>query len=149
MENGKKLTVLIIVAAFLVFLVFMGFGTKLGEEFTQEVNTLEGLTLTVDEESASAVGITYTVSNHTDKDLSYGQDYSLQKEEKGKWYELKPAAHVITTLELLWIPAGENETVEINWDVNYGKLPAGHYRILKSYSDNENSYYLAGEFNLE
>ncbi|NBJ93067.1 immunoglobulin-like domain-containing protein [Parablautia muri] len=147
MKRCKKAAAMLIGAVLLVSLV--GCGAKLGEEFTEEVNTLEGATLTVDEESVSSEGITYTVDNQSETDLNFGQDYSLQKEEKGKWYQLSPANPVAVTMELLWVPAGSSETLEINWDAAYGKLPAGHYRILKNFADNENGYYLAGEFTLE
>lgn len=147
MKRSKKAAVMLIGVVLLTALV--GCGAKLGEEFTEEVNTLEGVTLTVDWETVSPEGITYIVDNQSETDLNFGQDYSLQKEEKGKWYQLSPANPVAVTLELLWVPAGGTETLEVNWDVAYGKLPAGHYRILKSFADNENGYYLAGEFTLE
>lgn len=147
MRKNKNVVAMLIGAVLLTSLV--GCGAKLGEEFTEEVNTLEGVTLTVDQETVSAEGITYTVDNQSETDLNFGQDYSLQKEEKGKWYQLSPANPVAVTLELLWVPAGGTETLEVNWDVAYGKLPAGHYRILKSFADNENGYYLAGEFTLD
>lgn len=147
MKRSKKTAAMLIGVVLLTALA--GCGAKLGEEFTEEVNTLEGVTLTVDGETVSPEGITYIVDNQSETDLNFGQDYSLQKEEKGKWYQLSPANSVAVTLELLWVPAGGTETLEVNWDVAYGKLPAGHYRILKSFADNENGYYLAGEFTLE
>ena len=79
MKISKKTAAMLIGAAF-VFLV--GCGSKLGEEFTEEVNTLEGVTLMVDGETASADSITYTVDNGSEKDLNFGQDYSLQKEDR-------------------------------------------------------------------
>ena len=138
MKISKKTAAMLIGAAF-VFLV--GCGSKLGEEFTEEVNTLEGVTLMVDGETASADSITYTVDNGSEKDLNFGQDYSLQKEENGKWYQLLPANPVAVTMELCWVPAGGTETMEINWDAAYGKLPAGHYRLVKNFSDDICNFY--------
>lgn len=147
MKRNKKAAAMLLGAALLISLV--GCGAKLGEEFTEEVNILEGVTLTVNEETVSSEGITYTVDNQSETDLNFGQDYSLQKEEKGKWYQLSPANPVAVTMELLWVPAGSTETLEINWDAAYGKLPAGHYRILKNFADNERGYYLTGEFTVK
>lgn len=124
-------------------------GQKLGEEFTQEVNTLEGAQISVDESAVTPTGITYTISNQSDKDLSYGQDYSLQKEKDGRWYLVEPENLVAITLELLWLPAGNTDTYEISWENSYGKLSSGHYRIIKNVSDDEAGYYLAGEFDVE
>lgn len=146
MKRSKK-TVAMLIGAALIFLV--GCGARLGEEFTEEVNALEGVTLTIDKETLTSEKATYTVVNRSEKDLNFGQDYSLQKEEKGKWYQLTPANPVAVTMELLWVPAGGEETLDINWNAAYGKLPAGHYRLIKNFADDESGYYLAAEFTLE
>lgn len=144
----KKSRKLLMVVLGLNLLLLAGCGQKLGEEFTEEVNTLEGVTLTVDEESASVSGITYTISNQSDKDVSFGQDYILQMEKDGKWYQVEPKGGIAITMELLWVPAGTTDTHEIIWNDSYGKLSSGHYRVVKNVSDNEAGYYLAGEFQL-
>lgn len=131
-----------------IFLI-TGHGQKLGEEFTEEVNTLEGVTLTVDEAFVTPEGITFTISNGSDKDLNYGQDYSLLKEKDGLWYEVEPDKPVAITLEILWVPAGSSDTHEVSWGSSYGKLSSGHYRIIKYISDNEAGYRLAGEFDIK
>lgn len=145
----KKSRILSVLITAISLALFTGCGQKLGEEFTEEVNTLEGAEIVVDESLVTSTGITYTISNQSDKDLDYGQDYGLQKEKDGRWYQVEPENPVDVTLELLWIPAGSRDTHEISWETSYGKLSAGHYRIVKSVSDNENGYYLAGEFNIE
>lgn len=143
----KSKTILIMVLA-LNILLLVGCGQKLGEEFTEEVNTLEGVSLTVDAESAASSGITYTLDNQSDKDINFGQNYSLQMEKDGKWYQVESQDPMAVTLELLWLPAGTSDTYEIKWDSSYGKLSSGNYRIVKNVSDEENGYYLAGEFQL-
>ena len=146
MKKSKILSVMIVGIS---LILFTGCGQKLGEEFTQEVNTLGGAEITVDESMVTSIGITYMISNQSDQDLNYGQDYGLQKEKDGKWYQVEPRNPVAVTLELLWLPAGNTDTLEISWETSYGTLSSGHYRIVKSVSDNENSYYLAGEFDIE
>ena len=146
MEKNKILSAIIVGVS---LILLSGCGQKLGEEFAQEVNTLEGVEITVDESMVTPAGITYTINNQSDRELNYGQDYGLQKEKDGKWYQIEPESPVAVTLELLWLPAGSTDTLEINWDTSYGTLTSGHYRIVKSVSDNENSYYLAGEFDIE
>ncbi|GFI48189.1 hypothetical protein IMSAGC019_03516 [Lachnospiraceae bacterium] len=125
-----------------------GCGVKLGEEFTGEVNILEGVAVQTQEGTVSPTGITLEINNQSDKDLNYGQDYSLQKEKDGRWYQVEPESPVAVTLELLWIPAGSTQEMEVRWEASYGKLPEGHYRIVKSFADEEKGYYLAGEFSL-
>lgn len=139
----------LLATAALSMLLLGGCGQKLGEEFTEEVNGLENVTLTVDKDSISSTEITYVINNRSELDLSYGQDYSLQMEKDGKWYRLIPKRDVAVTLELLWAPAGSENSHMVNWQESYGKLQKGHYRILKSVADNTQGYYLAGEFQVE
>ena len=143
----KKSKILAAVLTGMCLIFLAGCGQKLGDEFTEEVNTLEGAALVVDE--SVATGITYTMENQTDKDLNYGQDYGLQKEKDGKWYQVESKEPVAVTMELLWLPAGSTDTLELNWESSYGKLASGHYRIVKNVSDNESGYYLAGEFEID
>lgn len=145
----KRIKKFLAILAGVSLILLMGCGIKLGEEFTEEVNMLEGAEITVDEALVTPTGITFTINNQSDKDLSYGQDYSLQKEEDGKWYWIEPENPAAVTLELLWIPAGNADTMEISWETSYGKLPKGHYRILKNMADEQSGYYLAGEFGIE
>ncbi len=144
----KKSKMIFMMVLGLNILLLAGCGKKLGEEFTDEVNTLTGVSLTVDEDKVSETGVAYTIDNQSDKDISFGHDYSLQMEKDGKWYQVEPKEAIAVTMELLWLPAGTSETYEIWWDSSYGKLASGHYRIVKSVSDNESGYYLAGEFQL-
>lgn len=148
MKKGWKKE-LITAAVIGSLLLLGGCGLKLGEEFTGEINNLEGAELTVDEASVKPTEITYTVSNRSEKDLSYGQDYGLQQEKDGKWYSVVPENEIAITLELLWLPAGSTDTNMISWESSYGKLPKGHYRIVKSFSDDRQGYFLAGEFVIE
>ena len=146
MKKSKMLSVIVIGMS--LFLL-SGCGEKLGDEFTEEVNTLKGASLTVDESAVTSTGITYTMENQTDRDLNYGRDYGLQKEKDGRWYQVVPENPVAVTLELLYLPAGSTDTLELGWESSYGKLASGHYRIVKNVSDNESGYYLAGEFDIK
>lgn len=146
MKKSKMLSVMIMGIS---LLLLFGCGQDLGDEFTEEVNTLEGAALVVDENAVTSTGITYTMENQTDRDLNYGQDYGLQQEKDGRWYQVTPKEPVAVTLELLWLPAGSSDTLELSWESSYGKLASGHYRIVKNVSDNEGGYYLAGEFEIK
>lgn len=145
----KKHKMMVMMTLGLYILLLAGCGQKkLGEEFTEEVNTLEGVTLTIEEGKASASGVTYTINNQSGQDINFGQDYSLQMEKDGKWYYVEPKEAIAVTMELLWLPAGTSESYDIIWNSSYGKLSSGHYRIVKNISDNAAGYYLSGEFQL-
>ncbi len=145
-QRGRKILAMVIGAG---MICLGGCGVKLGEEFKEEVNTLKGAGIQVSEDKASPVGIAIEIHNQSDKDLNYGQDYSIQKEKDGRWYVVEPLSPVAVTMELLWIPTGSEDAMEINWEDSYGKLPKGHYRIIKSFADEQKGYYLAGEFTIK
>ncbi|MBD5394064.1 MAG: hypothetical protein HDR71_07295 [Lachnospiraceae bacterium] len=147
MKNWKKELIATVILCNLLLL--SGCGLKLGDEFTGEVNTLEGVELIVDQESVKPTEISYTIENQSESDLAYGQDYGLQMEKDGKWYQIIPKKDVAITLEMLWTPAGSTDTHMISWESSYGKLPKGHYRIIKSMSDDQQGYFFAGEFEIK
>lgn len=147
MKKSRKKE-LVMAAVFSSLLLLAGCGLKLDEEYTGEVNTLEGAELTVDQESVKPAEITYTIDNQSGTDLAYGQDYGLQVEKDGKWYPIIPKNNVAVTLEMLWVQAGGADTHTTGWENSYGKLPKGHYRIVKSVSDDQQGYFLAGEFEI-
>lgn len=144
----KKL-VLLLAAAITGAAMLTGCGEKvtLGEEFTEEINTLEGLSILIDEASVTSTGLSYEIANQSEEDLSYGQDYSVQKEENGKWYTLE-GNPIAVTMELLWLPSGESAAHEVNWEGGYGKLAKGHYRLVKNMGTEEAGYDVAGEFTI-
>ncbi|MDE7334255.1 MAG: hypothetical protein K2O16_18910 [Lachnospiraceae bacterium] len=146
MNRNRKLLTCVLA---MCLVLFAGCGQKLGAEFSEEVNMLEGAELSVDESLVTPTGLTYSISNQSGRDLNYGQDYSLLKEKDGKWYLVEPERPVAVTMELLWVPAGSTDTMEISWESSYGKLSGGHYRLLKNFSDNEKGYYLAGDFHVK
>ncbi len=145
-QSGRKILAMLIGAG---MICLGGCGVKLGEEFKEEVNALNGAKIQVSEEKTTPVGIAFEIHNQSDKDLNYGQDYSIQKEKDGRWYVVEPSNPVAVTMELLWVPSGSEETMEVNWEDSYGKLPKGHYRIIKSFADEQKGYYLAGEFTIK
>lgn len=116
------------------------------EEENVEVTTLKQVTLEVAKQEVLPTELTYTITNHSEKDLNYGRDYCLQTEKDGKWYQVVPGQEVAITLELLWVPAGSVQKDKVNWEYFYGELKPGHYRIIKPVSDGEKRHMLAGEF---
>ena len=102
--------------------------------------------------------------NKSRQEYIYGRAYVLEYYKNGDWYEV-PMDIVFTMEGIMLGPAEEftsddpdavkiSDTGSLTEDLSkIGKLPAGHYRIIKSVSildENEyGSYYLAAEFDLE
>lgn len=98
--------------------------------------SLEGVSMTVKEESVTSKGATIILSNTTNKNIEYGESYSLQRFEDGKWnnvpYIIENWAFndVAYTLE-----KDTPREFTIEWSWLYGSLEAGKYQIIKGVMD--------------
>jgi hypothetical protein len=119
----------------------------------EAVNTLDGVTMNVKEETVSTTGLTVTFENHTDKRSIYSEDFLLEKKIDGKWYQVP----IILDNYGFNEPGYEiNPTSEwtVDWDWLYGSLDSGEYRIVKSVLDfrgtgDYDEHHLAAEFSID
>ena len=103
--------------------------------------------------------------NKSRMEYIYGRAYALEYYKNGDWYEV-PMDLVFTMEGIMLGPAEEyasddpdavniSDTGSLTEDLSkIGKLPAGHYRIIKGISvldedEYGDRYYLAAEFDLE
>lgn len=117
------------------------------------VNTLGGVTMRM--EKYTSTGGDIEIRNETDKEITFGDWYDLQTEVNGKWISL-PYIIDNAAFHQVAYNAPKDETVihEVKWDVFYGKLPKGKYRIIKDMLDfmgtgDYTKYYLATEFEIK
>jgi len=91
----------------------------------------EGITLEIDNDSTDA--ITVRLMNKSENAWTYGEDYSLQVNLDGKWYDIPTASGVNWAFHSIayLLPAG-GETTQTYSLAMYGTLPAGSYRIIIS-----------------
>ena len=118
-----------------------------------ELNTLDGVTMRM--EKYTSTGGDIEIRNETDKKITFGDWYELQTEVNGKWISL-PYIIDNAAFHQVAYNAPKDETVihEVKWDVFYGKLPKGKYRIIKDMLDfmgtgDYTEYYLAAEFEIK
>ena len=104
--------------------------------------------LQIAEGSVSAAGLTARIVNDTDADIHFGRDFMLEVQKEGTWEQVMPESEPFMTMDLLWAPAGASEKLELYWEPFYGKLPSGHYRIIKPVSSQRRQILLMEEFNL-
>lgn len=118
-------------------------GAKIGEVYTGEVNTYEGVTMTAVEGTAKPGGITIEILNTTNEEIESGNqaDFAVQVEKNGEWYRLKEPAEWANTAEAWGFLKNQPVTIELRWNNRYGALPEGHYRVVKSFVE----YHETGE----
>ena len=100
------------------------------------------LKITLKENTLSSVGLTMVVENLSDRDLEYGNPYSIEKYENGFWKSAQTINDLYFTMPAFGLNKGESKELSINWEYGYGKLK-GKYRIVKEFSYKENDDYIS------
>lgn len=101
------------------------------------------LTLTLSD--ITGCGAVCTVTNDSAEDVAFGRDATLSVWEDGAWRPL-PRTDAPMTMELLHAPSGGSMTFPVCWEWQYGRLPAGRYRIEKPVSCGDTVIRLTAEF---
>ena len=96
------------------------------------------------------------IENNSDMTIHWGSEYNIEKKENDEWYTLEPVTDSYAwTMEQRGIADGESiQKEKYHWDWLYGDLPAGDYRIIKTFSlynnDKLEKYInLAAEFSID
>lgn len=120
------------------------------------VNNLDGVTMTVKEDSVTPSGLTAIIENESDKQCTYGEYFSLEKESAGTWYQVPVILEDNYGFNEIGfdLPPGDVQEWTADWEWLYGKLDAGNYRIVKDILDvrqpgDYDTYYLAAEFTIK
>ena len=93
--------------------------------------------------NTKAESVPFTITNHSDKDYTYGIEPILEVESDGEWYSIPPNE------DAAWDGIGyilqANSEREDILDVKnfYGKLAEGHYRVVKSMFSDEEEFAIA------
>lgn len=111
------------------------------------------VSLKIKEGSLFDSSISYILENNSEKEVNYGDDVWLEKEQDGKWYTLKireSNKEYEMSLLLLGLEPGGQMEYSMTFHM-YGKLTPGKYRIVKDMSfllenDSRDNFYVADEF---
>ncbi len=137
----------IVVAAIILIGLYLLMRTNVTES-----NNYAGVAMTVDDSTLSNTGISVVVKNETEKELTFGEEYTLEKKILGQWYQVMYKPKMIfkpVAWEAIGYPIAPNSEriFEINWEWLYGNLSKGTYRIVKGYIVNyPETYNLEAEF---
>ena len=129
----KKASVFCLALCLLV-LTACGSAPKVSEEASDlEVNTHEGVTMTLVDGSAYPGQVQVTILNTTDTEIDSGNsaDFFLQVEQNGQWYDLEENGDFVNTAEAYIFESGTPREMTFQWANRYGSLDPGHYRAVK------------------
>lgn len=124
----------------------------LGDEFTEEVNNFEGVTMLMEKYKSTEGDV--EISNGTEKEIIYGEYYDIQVQSEGKWYSIQLPEGIAYNAIGYSVGPGETGVWQVNWEYAYGELPVGKYRMVKDAMDfrapgDFDKYYLAVEFEIK
>lgn len=108
-----------------------------------KVTEVENVSISISD--VSMTGATIIIKDTNKEPYVYGEWYKIEKENNGKWYELKTIVDNYGFNEIGYVVDKNNEVkFVINWEWLYGKLSFGDYRILKQV----NNRYIYIEFSI-
>ena len=120
----------------LLALTACGSAPKVSEEASDlEVNTHEGVTMTLVDGSAYPGQVEVTILNATDTEIDSGNEYDffLQVEQDGQWYNLEEKQDYANTAEAYIFEKDAPRELTFQWADHYGSLAPGHYRAVKRF----------------
>lgn len=122
-------------------------GKKINYYFMAQINENDGtdidLTTGIKEKSISNVGLTIIFKNESKVNLEYGNPYTIEEYKDGYWITTEPIDEMAFTLPAFELKPNEEKELEINWQVGYGQLKKGKYRIVKQFSYEKDKKYMS------
>ena len=110
-------------------------GPELGEVFDGTVNDYDGVAMTVVEGTAAPGQVTVTVVNDAGLDVysSTADEFGFQVEQDGQWYwlerqDLETETDAFASKAVVLAPGASQEFIYA-WNVSYGTLDPGRYRV--------------------
>ena len=113
-----------------ILLVFAALLAGCAKESAYQPSGAENVTMTISD--VTPTGAVVTIQDCNPDPFVYGEWYVIEEQKDGIWYEMKTKLTNYGFNEIGWL-TDENGalTMDVDWEWLYGKLPAGHYRILK------------------
>ena len=94
----------------------------------------------------TAAGVTVVIQDDNREPFVYGEWFAIEQEKGGVWYEVKTKITDYGFNEIGWLTDERGGlAMTVDWEWLYGKLPAGHYRILKQ----AGTQMISAEFHVE
>lgn len=122
----------------------------------ESVDTLEGVSMTVEEESVSSTGLTVVLENNSDSQVIYSEDLLLEEKRSDSWYQVPVIIEEEYGFQDIGyeVNPGEQDSLNIDWEWLYGDIDEGHYRIVKNVLDlrgtaDFDEHQLTAEFEIE
>lgn len=138
-----KRSIFLLSTLFVFALSGCGETERFSRESTYKESNDKSVTLSISEDSITSKGLTLTIKNNTDKDITYGEDYVLEQKRNDKWYKSNDEQS-FTALGNVLEANGTDEQ-----KVSYSALEDGEYRIIQNFYSDSEVFELCAEFDLK
>ena len=162
----KKFTAVLVLLGMIIGTAACSYDNKFKERSDVSLSNYDDYKVEMSVEVVRNRKLMVSLINHSDRTYMYGRAYTLEYQKNGEWY--KVPMDVIFTMEGIMLgPHVEPGTETASADIilgdtssvpvyleDIGKLPAGHYRIIKDISSLGDdgyptaTYLMAAEFDL-
>ena len=97
-----------------------------------ETDTNDWVTIDIDQDTVTRTSAEVTITVNTDYEISGGEPeaFAVEMLKDGVWYKLK-YKHPDDVSPAVAYGYSGTEKVTADWNRHYGKLPDGHYRLIK------------------
>lgn len=119
------------------------------------VNNFNDVIMVVKEDSVSPTEVTLVFENHSENEAIYSDDFVLEKESNGNWYQVPTVIENYGFNDIGYnLLPDEVEDFTVEWEWLYGSLDSGKYRVVKRVLDfrrtgDYEGYYLTAEFTID
>ena len=127
----KKIIIIGVVIAVLTLSLYI-----LDKTSVPRVTTIKNVSITIKKETLTNRSATVVITNKSNKTISFGEEYTIEKKLAGKWIKLETKEK-----EIWWnlvghsIEPNKNYQEMIDWYWMYGRLSKGKYRLVKKIND--------------
>ncbi len=115
-----------------------------------KIDDLENVSMTIKEGSLTTTEATIIITDNSNRKNIYGNWFKIQKKENNNWIDLKPKNDMLFTSIGYTVDENNKLELKINWELSYGELENGEYRILKNTSESGEGtdHYITAEFTI-
>lgn len=146
----KKRIIIVLIPIIIIFLLLLGSYANDYEKRSKITLNEDIVTIEIKEKTLRRDKATIVITNKSNDELTYGNNYHIEEMHDGKWYETKPVNEVGSLAVGHILKPEETVELELNWNYEYGELPGGHYRIVYDFTTESSSkkIYAVAEFEL-
>ncbi len=141
MKKGLTITLIVLAILAVLFAIFIIINKNISEDST-------GIIMTIKEGTLTKTSATVLIKDNNKKHC-YGEDYSVEKRENGKWKSVETKGNYIVKWPAYYPGKTGKLDFNIDWSERYGELENGEYRIVKTVSTSDGEIELYAEFTIE